>query len=48
MTGILIHKSGSYWLASPSKYITITAPTASQVVAALKALMDSEEFDYSK
>jgi len=44
MNGILIENTGSFWVASPNKYITFTAPTAHAVVAMLTVLHEQGEF----
>lgn len=44
MTGILIQNTGSFWVASPNKYITFSAPTAHAVVEMLTALHEQGEF----
>lgn len=44
VTGILIKNSGSWWVASPTLHITVTAPTAHAVVRMLSNLKAAGEF----
>lgn len=44
VTGILIKNAGSWWVASPTRHITVTAPTAHAVVKMLSNLKAAGEF----
>ena len=46
MTGILIQKSGNYWVANANKHWSVSAPTAHAVVEMLKPISQSEELEY--
>lgn len=46
ITGILIQKSGLYWVARANKHFTVTAPSAHAIVRMLKAIEAEEPLDY--
>lgn len=46
MSGILIQKSGNYWVANANAHWSVTAPTAHAVVEMLKAIAQEEELEY--
>lgn len=48
MSGILIQKSGNYWVANANSHWSVIAPTAHAVVEMLKSLAAEEPLDYSK
>ena len=46
MSGILIQKSGNYWVAKANKHWSVTSPTAHGVVELLKTIAQEEELEY--
>lgn len=47
MTGIKIINAGGYWVARANRHFTVTAPTAHQVVEAMKNISETEELEFS-
>jgi hypothetical protein len=47
VTGILIQKSGSYWVARANARWSVTSPTAHGIVRILQIIAEDEELDYS-
>ena len=46
MVGILISRSGSYWVANANSHFTVTAPTAHAAVEMLKHIAASEPLEF--
>ena len=42
VTGILVQKSGSYWVANANKHFSVSASSAHRVVEMLKAISEKE------
>lgn len=47
ITGILIQKSGSYWVAKANQHFSVTSTSAHRVVEMLKSISETESLEFS-